>query len=494
MQASNPDSKPSPQTQLEIFNLIADFSANNDPSLQHRYFDSLQKEYDRQFYLSEGVKPQQQKANTHYTFPEPDRPWPSGKPQPAQNSIPQLQIDQIQESARSGLDPPKQRKNYLGGRTRGEASIAGEESFIFASMMDPPSTDRFDLEKGQEKVGRAAASYLKKPRRPKQSSVSASHSSVAGESGLANLFGSKVVAPHLTHIATQQPMSLTDIISAEQLTTLKNFVVNLSPLADNTWETPTIISAVNHLDRMAFDKGSFKLQALRSANEWSLGKIKTENSIYQAYLDLIEKSQRFIYIENQFFISSTSDTGVKNQIAQALVERVKRAITERAPFKVIVFMPLMPAFEANLEEKEGPVMQIQIGLQNQTINKGENSMLQQLRRALFGTNMTVDHFVQFCSLRTWQRRPSDQTPMTELIYIHSKVASAPAAHDRRRLQDDHWQCEHQRPQLARLARLRAGRVRRGSNRPVRAVHLLIRRSEQQGPRVPPTDFPRALWS
>jgi phospholipase D1/2 len=173
---------------------------------------------------------------------------------------------------------------------------------------------------------------------------------------------------------------------------------------------------------MVYDKGSFKLQALRSANEWSLGKIQTENSIYQAYIDLIQKSERYIYIENQFFISSTSDTGVKNQIAQSLVERIKRAISERAPFKVIVFMPLMPAFEANLEEKEGPVMQIQIGLQNQTINKGENSMLQQLRKSLGSSNIPVENYVQFCSLRTWQKRPSDQTPMTELIYIHSKVA------------------------------------------------------------------------
>ena len=50
--------------------------------------------------------------------------------------------------------------------------------------------------------------------------------------------------------------------------------------------------------------GTMDMQALRSAGKWSLGKRRTEASIYQAYLGLIENAERFIYIENQFFISS----------------------------------------------------------------------------------------------------------------------------------------------------------------------------------------------
>ena len=45
------------------------------------------------------------------------------------------------------------------------------------------------------------------------------------------------------------------------------------------------------------------VQALRSAAPWSLGLLKVEHSIYEAYIQLIEQSERWIYIENQFFIS-----------------------------------------------------------------------------------------------------------------------------------------------------------------------------------------------
>ena len=43
-----------------------------------------------------------------------------------------------------------------------------------------------------------------------------------------------------------------------------------------------------------------EVQALRSASEWSMGlnPSHTECSVYNAYLDLIENSKHFIYIEN----------------------------------------------------------------------------------------------------------------------------------------------------------------------------------------------------
>jgi phospholipase D1/2 len=45
------------------------------------------------------------------------------------------------------------------------------------------------------------------------------------------------------------------------------------------------------------------IQALRSSTQWSLGLLKTENSIYDGYIQLIEESKHFIFIENQFFIT-----------------------------------------------------------------------------------------------------------------------------------------------------------------------------------------------
>lgn len=69
-----------------------------------------------------------------------------------------------------------------------------------------------------------------------------------------------------------------------------------------------------------------------------------ERSIQNAYLDSIYHSKKFIYIENQFFISATGDKDsfVCNQIANALYERIERAHKEGASFRVVVFMPLLP--------------------------------------------------------------------------------------------------------------------------------------------------------
>jgi len=45
----------------------------------------------------------------------------------------------------------------------------------------------------------------------------------------------------------------------------------------------------------------------------------TEISIQFAYITLINNAEHYIYIENQFFISSTAGECVKNQIAEALI-------------------------------------------------------------------------------------------------------------------------------------------------------------------------------
>lgn len=91
-------------------------------------------------------------------------------------------------------------------------------------------------------------------------------------------------------------------------------------------------------------KGRMKCQILRSASYWSLG-LKFENhecSIYQAYEDLINKAQHFIYIENQFFISGSAGVPVENRISEFIVNRIKRAAAEKERFNVIVVMPLLP--------------------------------------------------------------------------------------------------------------------------------------------------------
>lgn len=105
-----------------------------------------------------------------------------------------------------------------------------------------------------------------------------------------------------------------------------------------------------HHGKKHHESGKVKCQMLRSASLWSLGlkRENYENSIYIAYLALITNAENFIYIENQFFISSLAGSLVKNKIAEAILGRIKRAALERQKFKVIIFMPLLPVLSYSI--------------------------------------------------------------------------------------------------------------------------------------------------
>ena len=60
------------------------------------------------------------------------------------------------------------------------------------------------------------------------------------------------------------------------------------------------------------------IQVVRSVGKWSIGKDGKEQSIYKAYRDLITSAKKFIYIENQFFVSSA--TNDERKISKILKE------------------------------------------------------------------------------------------------------------------------------------------------------------------------------
>lgn len=98
--------------------------------------------------------------------------------------------------------------------------------------------------------------------------------------------------------------------------------------------------------------GTCRVQLLRSSSRWS-SDVEREHSVYNAYMECIAHSKHFIYIENQFFISTTQDDKLlRNKIAQALVERIRRAHDKGEKFKVYVVIPLVPAFEGDLASSE----------------------------------------------------------------------------------------------------------------------------------------------
>ena len=69
-------------------------------------------------------------------------------------------------------------------------------------------------------------------------------------------------------------------------------------------------------------------QMVRSAGAWSIGcsPTSTEPSIQVAYIELISNAKHYIYIENQFFISSYANPSVvKNEIVHAMALRILKA-------------------------------------------------------------------------------------------------------------------------------------------------------------------------
>jgi len=162
---------------------------------------------------------------------------------------------------------------------------------------------------------------------------------------------------------------------------------------------------------------------LRSASHWSVGTEQNiEDSIYQAMLKSIQEAEHYIYIENQFFITSStpedSDSAeyISNKIGRALVERVKEAHKRGIPFRIYILLPLLPAFEGDITcEKTGNALRTILHFNYISICRDGNSIFKQIEACGINPN----NYISVCSLR--QKGELLGTPVTELIYIHSKL-------------------------------------------------------------------------
>lgn len=146
--------------------------------------------------------------------------------------------------------------------------------------------------------------------------------------------------------------------------------------------------------------GGMPCQIVRSCTKWSNG-TATENSIQNAYIDIIQRSQHFVYIENQFFITATGDQQkpVKNQIGRALVERIIRAARAGQRYKVIVLMPSVPAFAGDLRDDAALGTRAIMEFQYNSINRGGHSIMEMIARE--GINPT--EYIRFYNLRNYDR-------------------------------------------------------------------------------------------
>ncbi|PPR05355.1 hypothetical protein CVT24_007969 [Panaeolus cyanescens] len=165
--------------------------------------------------------------------------------------------------------------------------------------------------------------------------------------------------------------------------------------------------------------GTCELQICRSTGPWSMGTTKrVEQSIQNAYLKAIQLSEHFVYIENQFFITSTTvnDVKIENHIGDAIVHRIIRAHRDGTPWKCCVMIPLLPGFTFPVDHPDASAIRIILECQNLTISRGPNSIYGRLLKEGIDPNEYISVF----SLRNWGKMRGEVLT-TEQVYIHAKV-------------------------------------------------------------------------
>ena len=208
-----------------------------------------------------------------------------------------------------------------------------------------------------------------------------------------------------------------------------------------------------------------------------------QDNVYEAMLNLIDRAQFYIYIENQYFVSEygadggytsptpsgpmqqvrdnqswmnraepsvskhlyfweEASTRPQNKIGHALADRIKRAILTEGhlPFHVFITLPVHP--EGKLDN---PVVMSQVHQTMQSLVFGEYSLINEIRRGLkmkqlhdqgeqdwivLGNAGYADIPIDACSewltllnLRNWACLNDGKTDfyVTEQIYVHNKM-------------------------------------------------------------------------
>lgn len=185
---------------------------------------------------------------------------------------------------------------------------------------------------------------------------------------------------------------------------------NIKPLAD--------------LDKLLqCDLTNVSCQVLRSVSSWSAGFLDpdtVEQSIHEAYVDTITRAQHYIYIENQFFITlSRTSVTVRNQIGEALFNRIMRAHMSGQTFRVFVVMPLLPGFEGEVGAPSGTSLHAVTHWNYQSICRSREAIITRLYEAGVPD---PSEYITFHGLRTHSVLGGE--PVTELVYVHSKLLIA----------------------------------------------------------------------
>ncbi len=191
----------------------------------------------------------------------------------------------------------------------------------------------------------------------------------------------------------------------------RNFVERWNKtLSDMNLASPTI-----EFDKAPSPLGSkvtgypIQAQVLRSLAEWSGTNATKEQSIFNAYAYLIKNSEHFIYVENQFFVSSVDV--VQNQIAHLMVDRISKSIESGDTFRVIVVVPLHP---------EGPYNTPMPRIVSLWMYRTTQAMIEYFKKTCPGRRL--EDFVSiYCPMQNTMLQDKSYLNM---IYVHSKLIIA----------------------------------------------------------------------
>ncbi|VUC22019.1 unnamed protein product [Clonostachys rosea] len=149
-----------------------------------------------------------------------------------------------------------------------------------------------------------------------------------------------------------------------------------------------------------FDRGTIRAQIVRSSSDWSSG-ILLDHSIQNAYIEIIQNAQHYVYIENQFFITATGDQQypIHNTIGRAMVDAVLRAAKENRKFKIIIIIPAIPGFAGDLRGNAAAGTRAIMDYQYKSICRGEHSIFEQIK----AQGVDPRKYIFFFNLRSYDR-------------------------------------------------------------------------------------------
>ena len=137
-------------------------------------------------------------------------------------------------------------------------------------------------------------------------------------------------------------------------------------------------------------------QIVRSLGPWS-GATDTEQSIYLAYLHMIEEAQHYIYIENQFFIGGTAGGYVRNAVPLFIARKVVDKMKRGEVFRVYIVLPVHPEGDIAVNS----VQQL-MKYQYKTINRSSTSLFSIIKQEMpEATDEMIEQYIVFLCLRNY---------------------------------------------------------------------------------------------